>query len=158
MAKRAAEPTSATKKARVDDALPKVFPSQAFRLRWLVDLNGTWRGVESMLHVGEKGVRLTQVVLTTPGANGKIGGVEHKQIGAWQYGDVLEWGASDTHLLLACKSSKVPKGKDYILETSQAEAIVSSCCARSVIRIHSVCSTAPSPSIAASGSIRANTS
>ena len=108
-----------------DDALPKVFPSQAFRLRWLVDLNGTWRGVESMLHVGEKGVRLTQVVLTTPGANGKIGGVEHKQIGAWQYGDVLEWGASDTHLLLACKSSKVPKGKDYILETSQAEAIVS---------------------------------
>ena len=41
--------------------LPKVFPSQAFRLRWLVDLNGTWRGVESLLHVGVAGVRLTQV-------------------------------------------------------------------------------------------------
>jgi hypothetical protein len=107
-----------------ESVLPKVFPSQAFRLRWLVDLGGTWRGVESLLHVGVAGVRLTQVVLTTPGQNGKIGGVSHKEIGAWKYDGVLEWGASETHLLLACKSPALPKPKDYILETTQAQEIV----------------------------------
>ena len=64
------------------------------------------------------------MVLTTPGTNGKIGGVTHKEIGAWKYGGILEWGASDSHLLLACKSPELPKAKDYILETTQAEEIV----------------------------------
>ena len=107
-----------------ESVLPKVFPSQAFRLRWLVDLNGTWRGVESVLHVGTAGVRLTQVVLNAPGQSGKIGGVQNKEIGAWKYEGVLEWGASETHLLLACKIPALQKPKDYILETTQAQEIV----------------------------------
>lgn len=107
-----------------ESALPKVFPSQAFRLRWLVDLNGTWRGVESVLHVGVIGVRLTQVVLNTPAQNGKIGGVSNKEIGAWKFDGVIEWGASETHLLLACKSPALHRPKDYILETNQAQEIV----------------------------------
>ena len=107
-----------------ESVLPKVFPSQAFRLRWLVDLNGSWRGVESVLHVGFAGVRLTQVVLNAPGQNGKIGGVSNKEIGAWKHEGIIEWGASETHLLLACQSPELVKPKDYILETTQAQEIV----------------------------------
>jgi hypothetical protein len=106
--------------------LPDVFPSQEFRVQWLVDLNGTWRGVESLLHVGTLGVRITQVVLATPSqATGKIGGVAQKEIGSWQYTAVHEWGCSETHLLLACKGANMTKPKDYILKTPQAAEIVS---------------------------------
>lgn len=112
------------RQAAGEGTLPEVFPSVEFRLSWLVDLNGSWRGVESMLHVGAAGLRLTQVVLATPDEGGKIGGVKYKEIGSWDYTGVLEWGASDTHLLLACRAPAATKGKDYILETKQAPEIV----------------------------------
>ena len=59
-----------------NSTLPSVFPCEKFRLHWLVDLNGSWRGVETQLCIGAAGVRLNQVVLIAPGgATGKIGGV-----------------------------------------------------------------------------------